>query len=456
MAKSASHIERFYGDIDRVGENPHDFVKQIQVYFLDNTTATDEDKTTLFGLLCRAGHEGEVWFDAQDAATKRNWAQFMAAFLAKWPKRSVMTKTSEESQQELREEVLEESEMLEMVERNGVKTYRYKAWADRLDLLSAAIPDPAGLLIREVRDAGKMPTALRETVGLSHKTWSGFTTAIRAVEPHTLREAIAKERRLQNLEKQSQYTPPTPSTALATSFQRARITSPPQSPSPKRTMERVNPHLTPTPSQTALPDIFSSGGAPRTRLFAFPPTPVPTTPNHTRTTALPATTYRDPKARLLDLQHHSIPHHPDTVQGHAAYQRQIQAYHAANGNTKADEFHPYPLTPGTEALSSGACFNCGRNSPAKHPSFQCPHDRDASRSLPPLERAWRAVAAIIHGIIRPRVPAAQQPTPIRAVDIVNAGAVDVTDLDEASISDLLAGGATITEIEEGKVQGPSS
>lgn len=208
MAKSASHIERFYGDIDRVGENPHDFVKQIQVYFLDNTTATDEDKTTLFGLLCRAGHEGEVWFDAQDAATKRNWAQFMAAFLAKWPKRSVMTKTSEESQQELREEVLEESEMLEMVERNGVKTYRYKAWADRLDLLSAAIPDPAGLLIREVRDAGKMPTDLRETVGLSHKTWSGFTTAIRAVEPHTLREAIAKERRLQNLEKQSQYTPP--------------------------------------------------------------------------------------------------------------------------------------------------------------------------------------------------------------------------------------------------------
>ena len=104
-----------------------------------------------------------------------------------------MTKTSEESQQELREEILKESKMLEMVERDGVKTYRYKAWADCLDLLSTAIPDPTGLLIREVRDSGKMPTALRETVGLSHKTWSSFTVAIRAVEPHTLRETIAKE-----------------------------------------------------------------------------------------------------------------------------------------------------------------------------------------------------------------------------------------------------------------------
>ena len=54
------------------------------------------------------------------------------------------------------------------------------------------------------------------------------------------------------------------------------------------------------------------------------------------------------------------------------------------------------------------------------------------------------------------MPTAQQPTPIRAMDIVSSGAVDVTDLDEAAISDLLAGGVTITKIEEGKAQGPSS
>ena len=130
-----------------------------------------------------------------------------------------MTKTSEEFQQELREEILDANRMLETIEKEGVKIYRYKAWADWLDLLSAAIPDPTGLLIREVRDSGTMPTALRDAIGISHKTWSSFTAAIRAVEPYILRKAIAKECRIQNLENQSQYTPSTPSASLTASFQ---------------------------------------------------------------------------------------------------------------------------------------------------------------------------------------------------------------------------------------------
>ena len=440
-----------------MGENPHDFLKQIQVNFLDNNSAMDGDRMRLFGLLCHLGHEGEVWYDAQNAATKADWGLFSAAFSKKWPKRSVMTKTSEEFQQELREEILDANGMLETIEKEGVKIYRYKAWADRLDLLSAAIPDPTGLLIHEVRDSGTMPTVLQDAVGISHKTWSSFTAAIRAVELYILCEAIAKECRIQNLENQSQYTPSTPSASLTASFQRARIATP-QSPSPQRTMGRVFPHLaTPTPSREQ-PDIFASGGAPRTRLFAFPPgiAPTPVTPSNSRVSALPASAFRKPKICLLDLHRHAIPHHPDTEQGHAAYQRQIIAYHAANGNVKADEFRPYPLTPSTEALSSGVCFNCGRNILAKHPSFLCPHDKDSSSSLPPLERAWRAVAAIIHGIIKPRTPTTQQPTPMRSVDIVSARAVDVTDLDESAINDLIMGGATVTEVEEGKVQGLSN
>ena len=129
---------------------------------MDNNSATDGDRTRLFGLLCRSGHEGEVWYDAQNAVTKADWGLFSTAFSKKWPKRSVMTKTSEEFQQELREEILDANGMLETIEKEGVKIYRYKAWANRLDLLSAAIPDPTGLLIREVRDSGTMPTVLRD------------------------------------------------------------------------------------------------------------------------------------------------------------------------------------------------------------------------------------------------------------------------------------------------------
>ena len=50
----------------------------------------------------------------------------------------------------------------------------------------------------------------------------------------------------------------------------------------------------------------------------------------------------------------------------------------------------------------------------------------------------------------------QQLTPVRSVDIVSMGAVDVTDFDESAINDLIMGGATVTEIEEGKVQGLSN
>ena len=42
------------------------------------------------------------------------------------------------------------------------------------------------------------------------------------------------------------------------------------------------------------------------------------------------------------------------------------------------------------------------------------------------------------------------------MDIINLGAVDVTDLDKVAICDLLAGGVTITEIKVGKAQGPLS
>ena len=121
MSGSANHIERFYGNTDHVGENPHDFLKQIQVHFLDNNAATDWDRMTLFGLLCHAGHEGEVRYDVQSAATKADWGLFLAAFSIKWPKRSVMIKTSEEFQQELREEILDTNGMLETLEREGVK-----------------------------------------------------------------------------------------------------------------------------------------------------------------------------------------------------------------------------------------------------------------------------------------------------------------------------------------------
>ncbi|KIM72081.1 hypothetical protein PILCRDRAFT_16460 [Piloderma croceum F 1598] len=54
-------------------------------------------------------------------------------------------------------------------------------------------------------------------------------------------------------------------------------------------------------------------------------------------------------------------HHPNTPQGLAAYALQVTAWKTTNPMkySGGDEFAPYPLTPGTEAVGKGECFECG-------------------------------------------------------------------------------------------------
>jgi hypothetical protein len=56
-------------------------------------------------------------------------------------------------------------------------------------------------------------------------------------------------------------------------------------------------------------------------------------------------------------------HHPNTPQGLAAYALQITAWKTTNPTkySRGDEFSPYPLTCGTEAVSKGECFECGHH-----------------------------------------------------------------------------------------------
>ncbi|KAJ7208696.1 hypothetical protein B0H12DRAFT_1242966 [Mycena haematopus] len=60
-----------------------------------------------------------------------------------------------------------------------------------------------------------------------------------------------------------------------------------------------------------------------------------------------------------------MPHHPDTPAGRAAYQQQVVAWKAANPAkfNGGDEFVPYLLMPGTNAVGTGECFDCG----VRHP-----------------------------------------------------------------------------------------
>lgn len=73
--------------------------------------------------------------------------------------------------------------------------------------------------------------------------------------------------------------------------------------------------------------------------------------------------YRANHLRMADLTRNTtgLVQHADTPAGHAAYQQQVQAWKTANPTkfNGGDEFAPYPLTPGTDAVGTGECFDCG-------------------------------------------------------------------------------------------------
>ena len=442
---SMTHIPMFYGD-GRANENPYDFLKAVQNSFSNNPGITQEEKCERLYLNCKSDFDAEEWYDDLPEADKATWTALAAAFRLRWPRRAKVQKTPEQKKEELFAQTLDEEKMLDKEEIGGSEVYTYVAWADRVDKLSTALGDTQGFLVSVMRD--NLPKALRNVIGTSHTDWASFTAAVRTVSHTALQSAIEDENRLRNLENAAarQALMQSPTAAIRQSFNRAHIsTTRPPSPSPQRALSHF-----PTVTNPPQADIFGGGGAARTRLLAYQSnkpsaSPQPVTP--IQRTALPQSAYRDPRVRLLDLQRNLLTHHPDSETGWVAYRAQVDAWHRKHGQypqASPDEFKPYPLTPGTQPISSGACFNCGgKHGVAKHMQFDCPVKR-LPGSVPAPERAFRSVAAVCYGLIRG--PPAPATTPVRTVGIANA--IDVTDADETYVKSLIDGGAFITEFNE--------
>lgn len=347
VTRTMQTITMFYGD-NRDDENPQDFFKNIKGSF-DNLTLNTAQMCTRFRCNCRSGFDAEEWFDALDATDKATWELFTIAFNLRWPTIK-STKSSAEKKAELFAEQLNKEQLLKKVEcRGGISAYTHVVWADRIQRLAAEVGDPSGLLISVVH--ANLPQAIRDIVGDEHASCAAFATAIRGISTTALRTAIEKEQCFRNLEHiKNQNTPQSPTAAIRLALNRTTFASPPPSPSPQRISQRI---MTPAPTQTAQPPNTGGNDMPRTRLFAYH--------QNTQPVPLPASAFREARVHLIHLQRNSLTHHPDTDLGRMAYRCQVEEYNRKYGITKADEYRPYLLTPGTEAPSMGACFNCGKN-----------------------------------------------------------------------------------------------
>jgi hypothetical protein len=94
--------------------------------------------------------------------------------------------------------------------------------------------------------------------------------------------------------------------------------------------------------------------------------------------------------------------------------QQIVTYKSVHGeSTLPNEHRPYPLTPGTAPLDSGACYNCaqsGHLAKDRKGNPTCPNPS----SIPDPERHWRNIAGFIYRMNRQASP----PTEMRYVNTV--------------------------------------
>jgi hypothetical protein len=342
MANNDSTPE-FAGGIDEKMD-PRDFLKKIKLSF--RKWNVDENKQVEeFGLYLKTDSEAEEWYNALASPENNNFTNLAAAFTNRFPATPKAKPTKAELERELINARLKPEELGKKDE-NGV--YTHIAFADKLlRLATAASIHATSSSIISVRES--LPRIIREKVKEEQTNWTGFVTEIKGVGIEHIRDGVAKEdekrKEMEELERRltnkfTQATPPnTPSKSLARSFASASLQSPSR---PQRTNSR-NPF-------NSLPTPASLSDADRTTL----------------------------RSNL-----NSLPHHPNTAEGLAAYQKQCQDWARTWGKDQRVTFQtPFPLTPGTLPVLSGECFRCAKG---QHRGLEC----NEIPGIPTKESEWR-------------------------------------------------------------------
>ena len=182
----------FYGN-GRTGENPQDFIKRFENKDLKDTM-TEEKKATAFSNRLKSGNTAEEWFDALPIADKTTWADIKRVFLVRWAKKTASSRSAHDKSNRLKGHVLKEDELGIWQEEDGRDELAHVLWADKILTLANDVPDPAGLLIPEVRRL--LPEVIRERIETEFANWEDFTKAVKAISKSSIDDALEKTKTL--------------------------------------------------------------------------------------------------------------------------------------------------------------------------------------------------------------------------------------------------------------------
>ena len=302
-----------------------------------------------------------------------------------WPLTAAPKTSKTERIQTLKEWLLKPEELGKKVEGpGGAQIWSHVKWATGLASRVRNAEDTTGFLLSDVHKA--LPRPVRDLICTEpRKSYDELAAAVLALDTTDLKDAAAAYARDEETARLARE-PASPTKVLRDTLTATHLQTPHQ-------QYRAPPMPTQNPFQTpgGQGNLFGAGRGSILPFRGGGPGALGMGGGTARPQIPAAQPLRNRPAviRHQDLLQYALPHHPNTADGQTAYQTQVTTWHAANPNRKPDEQHPYPLTPGTPAVGSRECWDCGQKGHMQSAPV-C-----AGATLPEPERDWRRIAGFI-------------------------------------------------------------
>jgi hypothetical protein len=154
---------------------------------------SEEKKTIAFYNRLKSGNTAEEWFEAIPERNRDIWAKVKAAFTVHWPKKMASLRSVHDKINLLKGYILKESELGVWKEEDGHDEQLHVLWVNKILTLANDVPDPAGLLIPEVR--GLLLEVIRDHIESEFATWEDFANAIKAISKSSVDDALVKDKK---------------------------------------------------------------------------------------------------------------------------------------------------------------------------------------------------------------------------------------------------------------------
>jgi len=336
--------------------SPGQFLREIENKIDERRHTTEKLKINCLKNNITYGSGADEWFTNLSATEKDTYDHLVQAFENQWPLTATPKTSKMERIQALKDWVLKPEELDKKVEGpGGAQVWSHVKWATGLASRVRDAEDATGFLLNDMYKALPLPVCdLIHTE--SRKIYNELSAAALALDTGDLKDAAVVYARDEEMARLA-HEPASPTKALQKTVSATHIQPP---------------CIANQPSYPATPNLFLATSG-QGNLFNTPHGGIQPfhgsgpgalcmgcNTNPTEGAVASLLQNRPAATRHQDLLNFVLSQHLNTTEGRAAYQAQVMAWHAANPNRKPDEQHPYPLMPGTPAVGSCECWDCGQ------------------------------------------------------------------------------------------------